>query len=422
MAVEVKMPRLSLTMESGVVLHWLKAVGDAITKGEDLAEVETDKVNVVMEAPASGYLRGLLVETGVAVPCDTTIALLTATADEPLAAHQGTALASAEPNPTVFGVADANRPQSESPDAEPVAVGQAGGRAHVNASPAAKNLAKQLGVDIITVVGSGPGGRVGLEDVERAAAERTPLGAGESSGAQSEERLPLSKMRAAIAQQMSAAAAIPQFSARRRVDMTQALRWRAARSSAGVRQDGDARAPGVIDVLHLAVARALLAHPEVNAAFFTGDSQLGQYTVRQRAVNLGTAVALPDGLVVPVIHGAHSMALEALAAARARLQEQAREGRLSSQSLSGATFTVSNLGGMGVDEFAAIVNPPQVAILAVGKLQDDVVVRDGAIHILPMITLTVTADHRALDGADIARFLETLVGYLEKPEVLANGA
>lgn len=461
MPIEVKMPRMSLTMEIGSIVHWLKAPGDRVERGEDLAEIETDKVNVALEAPASGYVRALLVEPGVDVACDSPIALLTATADEPLnpvpqglrlrgdgratptpvgsTAHNAPdsvldipvqPISTADENgiqPTdtrqlVPGVASAIRPQSE-----------VTARAHVNASPAAKNLAKQAGVDLALVAGTGPGGRIGLEDVQRAVDARatsalgrpeiqsrgenrsgaapSAVGSAPAIAPRSEAR-PLSRMRAAIAQRMTAALAAPQFTVRRRVDMAAALRVRQAQSAAG------GRAPGVIDLIHLAVARALLAHPEVNASLHAGRSPEQSAIVAHTGVDLGFALALPDGLIAPVIRDAHTMGLQALAAERLRLQEDASAGRLAASALGDATFTVSNLGTLHVDEFTAIVTPPEVAILAVGQLQETPVARDGAIHVVPLIALTVTADHRALDGAQVAYFLETLAANLNHLETL----
>ena len=396
MAIEVKMPRLSLTMESGVVVQWLKAVGEAVGKGEELAEIETDKVNVMMESPASGFVRKLLAEVGKEIPCDTTIAIVTATVDEELDG-QGAPAPPPVPSPSV-----------------PPPAPQGGGRAHVNASPAAKNLARQLGVDLSTVAGTGPGGRIGLEDVQRAVeAARAPADATPQPSAGT-RRVPLCRMRAAIAGRMTAALAAPQFTVRRRVDMSGVLRQRAAL------EGGTARAPGVADMVYLAVIRALRAHPELNAGFEPGATPESSHLLLHDAVHLGVALAVPDGLLVPVIRDAHTLDLAALAAARRRLQEEAMAGRLPAQALDGATFTVSNLGTMGVDEFTAIVTPPEVAILAVGRLQHDLVVRDGAIHTLPLISLTVTADHRALDGAQVARFLDTLATYLEHPDAPAT--
>jgi pyruvate dehydrogenase E2 component (dihydrolipoamide acetyltransferase) len=162
----------------------------------------------------------------------------------------------------------------------------------------------------------------------------------------------------------------------------------------------------------------LRRHPEVNASFEAGETMHSSHIVLHDAVNLGFAVALPDGLLVPVIRDAHDMSVEHLAAERGRLQDAARTNGLSARDLGGATFTVSNLGALGVDEFEALVNPPEAAILAVGRLRHDLVVRDGAIHILPMMTLTVTADHRILDGAQVAAFLDTLARVLDQPEAL----
>lgn len=408
MATEVRMPRLSLTMESGVILQWLKAEGDAVSKGEPLAELETDKVNVTMESPAPGYVRRLLVEAGVTVPCDMAVALLTATADEPLdGAAPGAPGRAAEPPAGREAAAPvAGAPAPGLPNAP-------GGRAHLNASPAAKNLARELGVDLALVTGTGPQGRIGLEDVRRAAeGDGAARAAGTSPAAAppGDRRVPLGRMRGAIAQRMTlSVTTVPQFTVRRRVDMTAALIVLET-----IEAGPGTRGPGVADVLHLAVVRALCAHPEVNASFEPGPTPETGQSVQRAAVNLGIAVALPDGLVVPVIRDAQEMGLADLATARQRLQEEARTGRLSVDSLSGATFTVSNLGTMEVDEFTAIINPPEAAILAVGRMQQSLVVRDGAIHIRQMIGLTVTADHRILDGAAVARFLGTLCGYLER--------
>jgi pyruvate dehydrogenase E2 component (dihydrolipoamide acetyltransferase) len=403
----------------------------------------------------------LLVEPGVEVPCESAIALLTSTADEPLISPSGgatpvvstlqgqsdhqpittadeSAAQPADPRMRVSGEVPATRPQSEAPPQS-----EAAARAHVNASPAAKNLAKQLGIDLATVTGTGPGGRIGLEDVQRAAdalaSTSSIAGAPQDNGreayrsqvqptavedvppirSQSEasprpQPLPLSKMRAAIARRMTAATAVPQFTVRRRVDMTAALHVRQAQRAAA-----DGHAPGVIDLIHLAVTRALLAHPEVNASFHDGQSPEQSAIVMHPGVDLGLALALPDGLIVPVVRSAHTMSLQELAAERVRLQEEARAGRLASAALGGATFTVSNLGTLHVDEFTAIVTPPEVAILAVGQLQDTPVVRDGVIHIVPLIALTVTADHRGLDGAQVARFLDTLATNLDHLEALS---
>ncbi|MDB5075532.1 MAG: catalytic domain of component of various dehydrogenase complexe [Chloroflexi bacterium] len=414
MATDVKMPRLSLTMEVGTVIQWLKAAGDTVAKGDDLAEIETDKVNVTMEAPASGYLRALLVDAGVEVPCDTTIAVLTDTADEPFAvagssAQPGRPTTEMDtPYPAVLSNAARGQESVASAASPPSPAQTMGGNAHVNASPAAKNLARQLGVDISTVVGSGPSGRVGLEDVQRAAElQATRAQAGTVSG---DRRVPLGRMRAAIAQRMTlSATTVPQFVVRRRVDLSAALRYRDERRALV----GEGPAPGVIDLIHLAVSRALLRHPEVNASFDGGERPDQAGMILHDSVHLGIAVALPDGLVVPVIRNAHTLSLEALARERRRLQEEALGNHLAATVLSGATFTVSNLGPLGVDEFSAIVNPPEAAILAVGRMQDTLIPRDGATHSLPMMVLTVTADHRVLDGAGVARFLDTVATNLE---------
>lgn len=405
MATEVKMPRLSLTMESGVLLKWLKSEGDFVSKGEGLAEIETDKATAVLEAPASGYVRMLLANEGADTPCDAVVGILTATRDE--AYERG-------------GEPDADRPPAE-PAAEVARQTRPAGPGarEIQASPAAKHLARQLGIDLATVTGTGPKGRIGMEDVQRAATEREQAepAAQSASPVFTTSRTPLTKMRAAIARRMvESATTIPQFSVRRRVDMAGALRFLATanRSAAG-------RTPGVADLLHFAVARALRAHPEMNASFEPGTETDFGYIVQHEEVNLGVAVALADGLVVPVIRRADTLSLEALAEERVRLQDEAQGGRLPAGSLGGATFTVSNLGPLGADDFMAIVNPPEAAILAVGRVQDTVVVRDGGIHVVPTVTLSVTADHRILDGAQVARFFGTLAEYLADPAALVQG-
>jgi len=399
MVTEVRMPRLSLTMEVGTVIEWRKAVGDRIAKGEELAEIETDKVNAALEAPAGGFLRSLLVAAGVEVPCDTLIALLTASADEPLTAH-GAGLA------TTTGTVGDQLPPIPSADqgaAPPATVDEEGGRPHVNASPAAKNLARELGVDLAALAGTGPGGRIGLEDVQRAADARRAAGAAPPTMGRV---VPLTKMQAVTAQRMSVSVGtVPQFSLQRRLDMGEALRYLRNVRGAG---KADERGPGVADLIHLAAVRALRAHPELNASFQAGDPPA---VLLHEEVNLGLALALPEGLIVPVIHDAHTLNLQSLAERRARLQADARSGRLSVGALSGATFTVSNLGPMGVDQFTAIVNPPEAAILAVGCIRNIVV--PDPLQVTAVIMVTVTADHRILDGARVARFLETLANNLD---------
>jgi pyruvate dehydrogenase E2 component (dihydrolipoamide acetyltransferase) len=401
------MPRLSLTMESGVLVKWLKAVGDPVQKGESLAEIETDKSNALLEAPTAGYLRRTLVEEGSEVPCGVAVGILTDTPDGPWEyAGEQARVAS-----TLIGAAVPTQQATRSVSVE----------TQIQASPAAKHLAKQLEVDLGTVTGTGPLGRISSEDVQRAADARVAATNAPPRFPESDERrIPLTKMRIAIAQQMILSAkTVPQFTMRRRVDMSRALRFRDDQASLESARPEGARPPGVADVLHLAVSRALLAHPEVNASFEEGDSFDASRVVLHDSVNLGIAVALPDGLIVPVIHRAHEMSLEQLAAARRGLQDEVSNNRLSASALKGATFTVSNLGTMGVDDFAAIVNPPEVAILAVGRMMPTLELRDVTIHTVPMLTLTVTADHRVLDGAEVARFLETLDKYLSNPDAMA---
>jgi pyruvate dehydrogenase E2 component (dihydrolipoamide acetyltransferase) len=406
-ATEVKMPRLSLTMESGVLVKWLKAEGDSVQKGEALAEIETDKANALLEAPTAGCLRQMLVEEGAEVPCNVTVGILTDTPDGPWEYAGDHAQVATTP------AASTAPTQLTTPS---VSV-----ETQIQASPAAKHLARQLEIELGTVTGTGPRGRISSEDVQRAADERVAATtAPPAVWSSAERRIPLTKMRIAIAQRMiMSATTVPQFTVRRRVDMSRTLRFLDEQASLESGESQRATSPGIADVLHMAVSRTLLAHPEVNASFEAGDTFDASCVVLHDSVNIGFAVALPDGLIVPVIHRAHEMPLEQLAATRRRLQDEAGNDTLPAGALTGATFTVSNLGTMGVDDFVAIVNPPEAAILAVGTMQSTLVVQDVTIRIAPMLTLTVTADHRLLDGAAVARFLGTLDKFLSNPDAMA---
>jgi pyruvate dehydrogenase E2 component (dihydrolipoamide acetyltransferase) len=218
---------------------------------------------------------------------------------------------------------------------------------------------------------------------------------------------------------VESAMTIPQFSVRRRVDMSAALTLLDTSNQVASAQMPPKQTSGVADILHFVVTRALRAHPQVNASFELGPTLESSHIVEHENVDLGIAVALPEGLVVPVIRDADKMSLQRLTEVRMRLQNEAQRGRLPAGSLGEATFTVSNLGTLGADDFIAIVNPPEAAILAVGRVQDAVVVRNGSFQVAPVVMLSVTADHRILDGAQVAQFLQTLSEYLAEPEALA---
>ena len=370
----VIMPKLGLTMDEGRFITWHKAVGDAVAEGEVLFEVETDKAAMEVPATASGFVRQLLAKPDDVIPVTQVVAVITSTADEELPPAAG-------PDPATAAAPDAAAPAAQRP-----AQAREGGYA---TSPAARKLAAELGVDISTVTPRS-GSRITTEDVEAAAGAVAPAG---------ERRIPLSRMRKAIAAAMSRSTReAPQFSIERDVDMTAA---NARRKAAGA---------SYTDVVVSAAAKALAAHPRLRSRF-DGDA-----IVEQTGAHLGLAVAVPDGLLVPVIRDADMKDLAALVQEREHLEAGAQAGRLGADALSGAVFSVSNLGSLGVDRFTALVNPPEAAILAMGRVRDRVVARDGKAEVRPVVTLTLSVDHRVADGADAARFLDDVAKRLEAGE------
>jgi pyruvate dehydrogenase E2 component (dihydrolipoamide acetyltransferase) len=376
----VILPKLGLTMDEGVVVAWLKNEGDRVEAGEILFEVETDKATMEVESPVAGYVRKLLAAAGETVPVTQVIALISTTADEPVAVPPG----QAEPQQSV----------AVETSAPPVASRPEGGR--IVASPAARKRAQVLGVDL-ALVRPAKGGRISVEDVEASApppatlvtAPVAPLDAPVAVA------VPLSRMRRAIAERMTQSFRdVPQFSVSCDVDMAAA---HAARTAAGV---------SYADVLIWAAARTLHDHPRL-AMRYNAEG-----LIPADGIHLGIAVALGDGLLVPVLRDADAKDLAEISRERAALQEGARAGKLPVDALIGAVFTVSNLGQHGIDRFTAIVNPPEAAILAVGRVRDMVVARDGVVVVAPVVTLTLSVDHRVADGTQAAAFLADLAARL----------
>ena len=280
----------------------------------------------------------------------------------------------------------------------------------VKASPLARRIARERGLDLTALTGTGPEGRILAEDVERAAAgdvSQAAPAAAVAPGPRAEvEVLPLSSVRKTIARRLTDAWAAPVFQLGVSADMAETL---ALRESLVERlDDGDVK-PTVNDVLVKLVAAALARHAAVNATY-TGDE-----IHRHPSANVGIAVAAPQGLVVPVIRDAGRLTVQEIARARADLVGRARDGKLKLPDLEDGTFTISNLGMFGIEQFTAVLNPPQVAILAVGAAKEQAIVRDGELEIAPLVHLTLTCDHRAIDGADGAEFLQTLVALVEQP-------
>ncbi len=396
MATEVKLPRLGQGMESGTIVKWLKSEGESVQKGDALYELDTDKVTQEVEAEASGVLLKIAVPEGE-VEVGRTIGFIGAQGEEVAAASDG----GAAPAPAA-AAKPAEAPKSSTNGAPPKAPEptQPGGR--IKASPLARRIARERGIELSGVSGTGPDGRIVAEDVERGAAQPAAAVAAVPSG--EVESRPLTSIRKTIARRLTEAWTVPAFQLTVDVEMT-----RANEVVAGQRElNPDVRVT-VTDFLTKICAQALMRHRDMNVQY-SDDSLL----VFPNA-DVGIAVAAPQGLVVPVVHSAEQLSMTQIAAVRGDLVSRARDGKLRSEDLAGGTFTISNLGMYDVDQFIAVLNPPQASILAVGATRDQVVPRDGELHVLPVMTMTLTCDHRAVDGATGADFLRTIKKFIEDP-------
>ncbi len=387
MAVNVIMPAMGATQETGRLVRWFKQEGDSVSKGEMLMEVETDKSVVEVEAPASGVLSHVTAAPDEEVPVGQTIALI-------IEAGEQTAPARTTPAPPGRGRRQAPARKATKPRA--AATTEAGNGSETGrtlASPAAKRLAKEKGVDLTGVTGTGPEGAVVARDVHSAS----------PAAAETDRSVPLTRMRRLIGERMtSSKATAPHFYLSMEVDMTGVEGQRET-----LRQQGAKPVPSVNDFILKAVGLALAESPAMNASWTDkGIEHHGE-------VNLGMAVAVDDGLVVPVIRNADKLPLEELALRSRELATQAQNRKLTPANYQGGTFTVSNLGMLGVDSFTAIINPPQCGILAVGRVAPRVVPRGDDIAVRSMMTMTLSADHRVVDGAIGARFLQWVKQHLE---------
>jgi pyruvate dehydrogenase E2 component (dihydrolipoamide acetyltransferase) len=427
---EITMPQLSDTMTEGTLVKWHKAEGQSVRSGEELADVETDKATMPMEAFDSGTLAFQAVPEGTKVAVGGLLGVLALAGEDVAQIKQQYAAHAAESPSSATQPAQAQQaPAAPAPAASPAAVSSASPAVNegpVRASPLARKIAKDLGLDLRTIRGSGPNGRIVQQDVlAHAAAPKaaapvpvtakpTPQRAPEARLAPGQtQKVPLTKMRSAIAAAMARSKqTIPHFYITVDVDMQAVSQLRAWMNKA-LEPQGQRLSLG--DFVTRATALALVAHPDFNGTFD------GQQLTRYGDVHLGLAVALPEGLIVPVLRDAQSLDLRQTRQRSSELVESARQGRLKPHEMSGATFTITNLGQYEVREFGAIVNPPQVAILAVGTAQQRAVVREGAVVPRWMMSLTLSCDHRAVDGAGAAEFLRTLRGLLEEPGQLIVG-
>lgn len=424
---KVVMPKLSEAMETGKIIKWLKKEGDRIQGGDILAEVETDKADVEMEAFGAGVLRKILVPAGettpvgsligvIAEPNDDISSLLAAApaavppqprSEDPAARQPSPASGPPAPGRPVAVAAPA-APGSESRPPEPAALvapaATSGGR--VKASPLAKKIAAQSGVDLRVIQGSGPGGRIVRRDVE-AAATRPPSAAPVAATAAGPEYedVPLSQMRAIIAKRMPLSKApVPHFYVTSEVAMDRAWELREALNAL----EGQPKI-SVNDLVVRACALSLLEHPGVNASF------QGEAIRVFHVAHIGIAVALDEGLITPVLRDCHAKSLTQIAVEARDLAERSRARKLRASELSGATFSISNLGMFDVAAFSAIINPPEGAILAVGSVRKVPVVDGDSVTVGRRMALTISCDHRVMDGAMGARFLQDVKRLLEEP-------
>jgi len=466
MPTNVIMPALEMAQDTGKVLHWLKSPGDTVSKGEPIVEIETDKATVEIEAPASGILRDVTAREGDVVPVGRTIALI-------LAPGEAAASAPRPADTPVPNVAPVGTPAASTPAAAPAAavkasplarkvaeqhgvdlarvktgtgriekadvlayvegqaqladqaqaVGQARGRGQnesvaadgvaarlIAASPKARRLAAERGVEIRVLDGSGPGGAVLVADVLAAKLPAAQVAAVQVAAAPSTARPAtpgVGTVWRIMAERMTASwTTAPHFYLVREVNVSRLVSWLdRARKQTGAHIT-------YTDLLVKLVAAALARHPDVNASWKDGA------ITRNPDINIGLAVAIDAGLVVPVIHRADTLSLPDLAARREDVVSRAQAGKLRPADIQGGGFTISNLGMYGVDAFNAIVNPPQAAILAVGRIADRVVAVNGQPAVQPTMVLTLSCDHRALDGARGAQFLGTLADVTEEPLAL----
>jgi pyruvate dehydrogenase E2 component (dihydrolipoamide acetyltransferase) len=419
MSSQVTLPRLGQGMESGTIVKWLKSEGEKVEKGEPLYELDTEKVTQEVEADVGGVVLKILAQEGQEIEVGKTVAVIGEEGEEVpeepetpdrVEPEEGGAEAGVE-EPAEAPAREEERERGrEAGTHEEVGAGQAppaptdGGR--VKASPLARRIAKERGVDLKALRGTGPEGRIVAEDVERSGTAPSPGVAAPTAAPTEVEVVELTRMRQTIARRLTEAWQAPHFQIAMSVDMSAAIRLRetlvARTKEGGVR-------PTYSDVLTKVCALALMRHRAINAHFTEG--KVHQYPT----ANIGIAVAVPDGLIVPVIPGCESLTIPQIADARKDIVDRARGGKLQTSDLVNGTFTISNLGMYGVERFIAVLNPPQVTILAVGAIEERAVVEDGQVMAQPRLELTLSCDHRAVDGAVASEFLADVKAFLEEP-------
>ena len=419
MAVNILMPALSPTMTEGKLAKWVKKEGDVIKSGDVLAEIETDKATMEVEAVDEGFLAKILVPDGAeGVAVNSVIGLITATKDEKVDGPVATTQVAAP------AVAPAAAPAQTAAPAAPAAVPVATAHGErIFASPLAKRIAKQAGIDLAGIKGSGPNGRIVRADVEgksahapaQATAAPAPVAAPKPAApapviTAPHTKLPNSTMRKVIAKRLSESKqTVPHFYLTVNIELDKLMALRAELNGKSPKDGPGAFKLSVNDLIIKACGIALRRHPNVNASWT--DEAIIQY----EEVDISVAVAIPDGLITPIVKGADRLGLAAISNGMKDLASRAKAGKLKPEEFQGGGFSISNLGMFGISEFSAIINPPQSAILAVGAGEKRAVVKGDEIKIATVMSATLSVDHRVVDGAAGAQFLQTLKGLLEEP-------
>jgi pyruvate dehydrogenase E2 component (dihydrolipoamide acetyltransferase) len=424
---EIVMPRLSDSMEEGTILQWLKQVGDDVALGDELVEIETDKANMAYESDVAGKLTEILAEEGETLPIGSVIAKVDGEGSDrpaagPVATAEGAAggraasvLGPSASAPRAGEASETAAAQAEAPGASPASSDDD----RPKASPVARRIAKEKGLDLRELRGSGPGGRIVKADVEKAEtgtpATPTPSPAAVSETPETAKgqttHQDLTKLQSTIARRMAESkATAPHFYLEAEIDMSRAVEARVRIKEAA--DEGDV-VPSFNDMVVKACALALREHPRANGAYRDGRFEL------YSRVNVGVAVAGQDALVVPTVFDADRKGLRQIAKESRALARRVRDGQITPPELSGATFTVSNLGMYGIDSFSAVINPPQAGILAVGAIKERPLARDGELTAAHLMRVNLACDHRILYGADGAEFLARIRTLLEEPLALA---
>ena len=440
MATKVIMPKLSPTMEEGQIARWLKKEGDKVAMGEPLAEIDTDKATMEMQALANGVLRKILIGEGESAPLGQLIAVIgepnediaSLLSEAPTAAAPAKKEDAPAPPPAQETASPSPPPQAQQPAPQQAQAAAAGagtvgnGRqgaaapssGRVIVSPLAARMAAESGLDLRSIQGSGPGGRIVKKDIEAALSEPKPASAPQryprpvepgqpapTIAASAYRDEPASQIRQTIAKRLvTSLGPVPHFFLTTDIEMDRAAEMRKGINAL----DPDLKI-SINDIIIKVTAAALIQHPEVNASF---QERFVRY---YEHADIGVAVAIEDGLITPVVRAADQKSLSQIAAEVRELAERARSKKLKPEEYTGATFSISNLGMFGIDEFTAVINPPEGAILAVGAMTPKPVVRDNEIVVRQMMRVTMSCDHRVIDGATGAKFLQTFKKILENP-------